>query len=166
MEFEHKDRDLFILNTGEHSKEPKTLKDMNRSEAQVIKEQIGDIEEIRMKLGLNKRKICELLLIDPSTWTRWSTGKTDVPPHIYRMLQWGLALMEGYPELHPMSQFSNINSMKRTKELTNRVVELEESLNKIARDAEGVKKLGFRGYFFFLAPVIFILLLFLLTSVY
>ncbi len=54
--------------------------------------QHGQIEEIRQKLGLSRRKICQLLMVDPSAWTRWTRQKDRIPPHIYRSLQWYLAL--------------------------------------------------------------------------
>lgn len=126
-------------NSNQRSKE--TLKDLNKTESELIREQIGDIESIRHSLGLNKRRMCQLLLIDPSTWTRWSTGKTEVPPHIYRMLQWGLAVMDKYPEVHPLSQFASINNLQKMQELSNRVVELEKKKKtKRTRKAKPKKK--------------------------
>lgn len=43
--------------------------------------------------------MAQLLLVDPSAWTRWTKGGDEAPPHIYRMLQWYLALEEKYPAL-------------------------------------------------------------------
>ncbi len=69
---------------------------------QIIKE-IGDLESIRTNLGLSRRKICKLLLVDPSSWTRWTKSKSGrAPAYIYRSLQWCLAIMEKYPEAHPL----------------------------------------------------------------
>jgi hypothetical protein len=72
-------------------------------ERQQIINEIGDLESIRKTLGLSRRKICKLLLVDPSSWTRWTKpGGADAPAYIYRSLQWSLAIMEKYPEAHPL----------------------------------------------------------------
>ncbi len=68
------------------------------AEVEVIRRQIGDLEQIRLNLGLSRRKICQLLLVDPSAWTRWSRSHT-APPHIYRALQWYMSLLEKIPGL-------------------------------------------------------------------
>ncbi len=140
-----KDAALDTQNTPSNKTSKETLKSLNIAEAALIKEQIGDIESIRKSLGLNKRRICQLLLIDPSTWTRWSTGKTEVPPHIYRMLQWGLAVMDKYPEVHPLSQFASINNLQKVQELSNRVIELEKKKARKTRktNSKSKKKKGF-----------------------
>lgn len=69
------------------------------AQVEVIKKQIGDLEFVRTSLGLSQRKICQLLMVDPSAWTRWQ--KSDAPPHIYRSLQWYLALKDKIPGLTP-----------------------------------------------------------------
>lgn len=66
-----------------------------------IKRQIGNLEEIRNRLALSQRKICQLLMVDPSAWTRWTRSESEAPPHIYRALQWYLALNEKIPGLTP-----------------------------------------------------------------
>lgn len=76
------------------------------AEARVLRRQMGGIEAIREQLGLSRRKICQLLLIDPSTWTRWTQDEDKVPPHIYKALQWYLVSLEKYPMLHPLHQIS------------------------------------------------------------
>jgi hypothetical protein len=70
-------------------------------EAEVIKKQIGSLEEVRIKLDLSARKMCQLLMVDPSAWNRWTTGITKVPPHIYRSLQWYMILNEKLPGVDP-----------------------------------------------------------------
>ena len=78
-----------------------------QAEVGVIKKRIGNIEEIRAKLGLSRRKICQLLLVDPSAWTRWTSPKSDAPPHIYRALEWYLLLGEKDPRaLLPIGSWS------------------------------------------------------------
>ncbi len=58
----------------------------------------GELEDIRRKLGLSKRKISQLLMVDPSAWTRWTKPKGEAPPHIYRALEWFLLLQEKHPQ--------------------------------------------------------------------
>ena len=69
------------------------------AETEVIKRKLGDLEDIRSQLGLSQRKMAQLLLVDPSAWTRWTKGGETAPPHVYRMLQWYLAIEEKYPVL-------------------------------------------------------------------
>lgn len=95
---------------------------------QVIQE-IGDIETIRKTLGLSRRKICKLLLVDPSSWTRWTKSGSDAPAYIYRSLQWCLAIMEKYPEAHPI-----VRSLSYEKE--NKV----EALSRKLEDRIGLHK--------------------------
>ena len=71
------------------------------SEVVVIKRQIGELEQIRQNLGLSQRKICQLLMVDPSAWTRWLKTEGGAPPHIYRALQWYLQLVDKHPSLKP-----------------------------------------------------------------
>lgn len=60
------------------------------AEVSLIKKEVGDLEDIRRALGLSQRKICQLLLVDPSAWTRWTRDDSKVPPHVYRALSWFL----------------------------------------------------------------------------
>jgi hypothetical protein len=69
------------------------------AESEVIRKKLGDLETIRGQLGLSQRKIAQLLLVDPSAWTRWTKAGEKAPPHVYRMLQWYLALQDKYPAL-------------------------------------------------------------------
>jgi len=64
------------------------------AETKVFRDQHGGLENIRQKLGFSRRKMCQLLLVDPSAWTRWMKDESKVPPHIYRSLEWFLALNE------------------------------------------------------------------------
>lgn len=67
------------------------------AESEVIRQRIGDLNEVRQRLGLSQRKICQLLLVDPSAWTRWTSQGAQAPPHIYRALEWYLNLQEKHP---------------------------------------------------------------------
>lgn len=71
------------------------------AQVSVIQNQIGNLEEIRGNLGLSQRKMAQLLLVDPSSWTRWTKNGDEAPPHIWRALQWYLALREKIPGLTP-----------------------------------------------------------------
>jgi hypothetical protein len=121
----------------------------NEAEMDSIKKQIGDLESIRERLGLSARKMTQLLLVDPSAWNRWTTKKTPPPPHIYRALQWYLALQEknqGFtPQFFLATQtFAKSDSQRdlivQLKQLeghnqqgTERVIELEKRLEKHKR---------------------------------
>ena len=56
------------------------------AEVEVIKKNYGSLEEMRLKLGLSRRQICQKLLVDPSAWTRWSATGDGAPAHVYRTL--------------------------------------------------------------------------------
>lgn len=71
------------------------------AQVKVLKERIGDLETIRRQLGLSQRKMTQLLMVDPSAWTRWTKPGEDAPPHIYRALHWYLALNDKFPGLNP-----------------------------------------------------------------
>jgi transcriptional regulator with XRE-family HTH domain len=60
------------------------------AEITVLKREMGGLEDIRLKLGFSRRKICQLLMVDPSAWTRWTANESDAPPHIYQALKWYL----------------------------------------------------------------------------
>lgn len=67
----------------------------------VIQKQLGNLEKIRQDLGLSQRKMCQLLMVDPSAWTRWNRPGEEAPPHIWRALQWYMTLQEKIPGLTP-----------------------------------------------------------------
>jgi hypothetical protein len=77
------------------------------AEVDVIRQQIGDLEDIRFRLGLSARKMAQLLLVDPSAWSRWTQKITPPPPHIFRALQWYLALQEKNPGFTPQVFLAN-----------------------------------------------------------
>lgn len=80
------------------SRPKSSLRVKYETEVESIKSSSGDLESIRRKLGLSKRKMAQLLLVDPSAWTRWTAKKGEAPPHIYRALQWYLLLQDKHPE--------------------------------------------------------------------
>ncbi len=71
------------------------------AQVEVIKKQIGNLETVRKKLNLSQRKMSQLLLVDPSAWSRWVAEEQEsAPPHIYRALQWYMSLQEQIPGLN------------------------------------------------------------------
>ncbi|MEZ4872529.1 MAG: hypothetical protein R2827_09870 [Bdellovibrionales bacterium] len=84
------------------------------AEVEVIKRNV-ETEAIRRELGLSRRKISQLLMVDPSAWTRWSRDD-NAPPHIYRSLQWYLSLIDKHPEWHPQNSFNRILNPQIPKE--------------------------------------------------
>ncbi len=67
------------------------------AESQMILKKFGGLSGIQSKLGLSQRKICKLLMVDPSSWSRWVLNESKTPPHILRACEWYLALMDKYP---------------------------------------------------------------------
>ncbi len=55
----------------------------------------GSLEEVRKSLGFSQRKMAELLMVDPSAWTRWT--KEGAPPYVYRALEWYMLLSKEAP---------------------------------------------------------------------
>lgn len=82
-------------------KSKSSLRMTYEAQVEVIKRQIGGLEELRSKLGLSQRKMAQLLLVDPSAWTRWLANEKQIPPHIWRSLQWYFSLQEKIPGLTP-----------------------------------------------------------------
>lgn len=74
------------------------------AEVKFLIEQNGGLEQIRERLGLSRRKMCQLLLVDPSAWTRWTAPEGEAPPHIYRALDWYLSIMEKDPEYRRLAE--------------------------------------------------------------
>lgn len=101
-----------------------------RYEAEVsyLKRQNGDLEQIRQKLGLSRRKIAQLLLVDPSAWTRWTSSGGDAPPHVYQALDWYLAILEKDPEYRRLSK-RFMGWMNDEKEYAARLEALEKMIH-------------------------------------
>ncbi len=92
--------DSSIEDPIESLKSKTSLRMTYEAQARVIQNQIGDLESVRRKLGLSARKMCQLLLVDPSAWTRWKKGENP-PPHLWRSLQWYMTIQEKIPGLTP-----------------------------------------------------------------
>jgi hypothetical protein len=71
------------------------------AQAAVIERQLGGLEGVRSKLGLSQRKMAQLLMVDPSAWTRWNRPGNRAPSMVWRALQWYMILQEKIPGLTP-----------------------------------------------------------------
>lgn len=114
------------------------------AEVDVIKRQIGDLEELRSKLGLSRRKMCQMLLVDPSSWTRWT--KEGAPPHVYRALEWYFLLQKEAPHHAHSYWLATVGAQLRTPSFENQIhkirieaSETEEELKKTKAEIESLK---------------------------
>ncbi len=99
------------------------------AEKEVIRKKLGGLEAVRISLGLSQRKICQLLLIDPSTWSKWLKNEDLAPPSVYRTLQWYMALIEKQPEWHPQNAFlGSFQNRSSDKEMLAKITELQKQL--------------------------------------
>ncbi len=95
----------FLIASSTPKKTKSSLRLKYEAERSVLIHQLGGLEGVRNHLGLSKRKISQLLLVDPSAWTRWVKDESQAPPHIYRALQWYVELIEKRPEWSPKNSF-------------------------------------------------------------
>lgn len=108
-----------------------SLRMIYEAQKEVIKRQIGDLEGARTTLGLSQRKMAQLLMVDPSAWTRWNKDKEGAPPHIYRALQWYLTIHEKIPGLTPqyfIGKDAAIIGEKLEKKIEDRLVRHSEEI--------------------------------------
>lgn len=89
----------FLDGPAPHLRARSSLRQRYEAEAKVIERRIGGLEKAREMLGLSQRKMAQLLLVDPSAWTRWTQTDQGAPPHVWRSLAWYLALQDKYPAL-------------------------------------------------------------------
>lgn len=111
------------------------------AQVQVIQHQIGDLEKIRADLGLSQRKMAQLLLVDPSSWTRWVKQGDEAPPHIWRALQWYLTLREKIPGLTPnyfLGASPQVLHQQALQELGLERQTRKEEIEKLSLDLQGV----------------------------
>lgn len=125
---------------NEEKRRVKTPERMSyEAEVDVIKKQVGDLEEIRYRLGLSARKMAQLLLVDPSAWSRWTKKITQPPPHIYRALQWFLILQEKNPGFTPQVFLaSHWHSTHKLNQKENE--DLQKEIHQLKQDFEILKK--------------------------
>lgn len=95
-------------NSSAHFPLKSSLRLKYEAEVLVLRRKIGGLEEIRGRLGLSSRKMAQLLMVDPSAWTRWIQGGDSAPPHVWRALAWYLALEEKFPGLDHQFWLSSV----------------------------------------------------------
>jgi transcriptional regulator with XRE-family HTH domain len=119
------------------------------AEVDIIRGQIGDLEDIRFRLGLSARKMAQLLMVDPSAWTRWTKKITPPPPHIYRALQWYLTLQEKNPGFTPQvflaTHWHSNQSHQRQESLnlSHQINELSAKLEALEKSSRAEVQIGF-----------------------
>jgi transcriptional regulator with XRE-family HTH domain len=156
-------RDLFDSeaghpqNTLESERSKTSLRMQYEAQARVIEKQIGGLEGVRLKLGLSQRKICQLLLVDPSAWSRWMKSENP-PPHVFRALQWYLIIQEKIPGLTPqyfigkdpevlhrlaMNRIENerVHREEMVKNVFSQTLQLEEELKELRAENEKLARL-------------------------
>jgi hypothetical protein len=84
---------------GEKKRNRSRTRIFNEASAELIRKRIGGLQGFINSLQLTPRRTCELLLIDPSTWSRWKANENLVPPHSWRAMEWYLALQDKIPGL-------------------------------------------------------------------
>lgn len=110
------------------------------AQAEVIRKQIGDLEQVRLNLGLSARKLCQLIMVDPSAWTRWTKHNDQAPPHVWRALQWYMIIQEKIPGLTPQ-YFVGKDPEVLHQEVMRRVSELTEKTQTQASELEKENRL-------------------------
>lgn len=123
------DESFFEGDLGPRSKT--SLRMHYEAQVSVIQKQLGNLEDIRGNLGLSQRKMSQLLMVDPSSWTRWTRKGDEAPPHIWRALQWYLALIEKLPGLTPQYFISTNPQNLHEKALKELEIERQERTQNI-----------------------------------
>ncbi len=111
-------------------------------EAQVtaIQQQLGALEEVRQKLGLSQRKICQLLMVDPSAWNRWTAAGGSAPPHVWRALQWYFALKKELPGINENYFLSHEMRLRERDAQNHRLKEMFHQMESLNLQVETLKK--------------------------
>ncbi len=106
----------------------------------VIKKQLGDLESVRTGFGLSQRKMAQLLMVDPSSWTRWTKQGDETPPHIWRALQWYSVLQEKIPGLTPqyfINQSPQVLHKKALQELDTERLQRQNEIQILTQKING-----------------------------
>ncbi len=107
------------------------LRHRYEAEAQEILKKIGTLEEVRGKLRLNQRAMAASLLVDPSAWTRWTTGITSPPPHVVRTLELMLMSLDMHPDLDTEGLLrkseAHAKTVREVEKLDDRLQKLESN---------------------------------------
>ncbi len=137
MEFEldrHDFKDLKNI-----SPRPKTaLRLKYEAEVRAFKNRYFGIENVRKTLGFSQRKMCQLLLVDPSAWSRWLKDESKIPPHIYRALEWLILAQEKNPDLIRVMG-AGLMSGPRGSASETEVLALKERIQQLEGEMEQIK---------------------------
>ncbi|MBO9667363.1 MAG: hypothetical protein J7501_11190 [Bdellovibrio sp.] len=82
----------------------------------------------------------QLLMVDPSSWTRWTRQGDEAPPHIWRALQWYSVLQEKIPGLTPqyfINQSPQVLHQKALQELDGERVARQAEMQVLNQKIEG-----------------------------
>lgn len=127
---------MFLNANAESALQPQKrikLRDKYILERELIKKEFGSLNQILEKLGISQRRACQLLLVDPSAWTRWN--KSEAPPHVYQALKWLLHLKDLKPQMIQAPDLSNRldlvqkSSNSKFKQIEESISVLEKSIN-------------------------------------
>lgn len=132
VEFDEKSLDFDTKN--EEVKAKTSLRMTYEAQVEVLKRQLGDLEQIRGNLGLSQRKMAQLLMVDPSSWTRWTKKGDEAPPQVWRALQWYLALQGKIPGLNNqyfLSESSRSLELKNQEQISHLRLGMQDEIQKI-----------------------------------
>lgn len=137
LEYLEKDPSAYGFEEGDLDVRSKTSLRMHyEAQVKVIQKQTGNLDEIRGNLGLSQRKMAQLLMVDPSSWTRWTKQGDEAPPHIWRALQWYMALREKIPGLTPqyfIGSNPGVLHQKALQEVESERKERKEEIENLAK---------------------------------
>lgn len=120
--------DLTFSKGQEKARAKTSLRLKYEAESRVGLQKLGGLEGLRHQLGLSQRQICQLLLVDPSAWTRWCKEESKTPPHVVRALEWYLALERKEPAFaewreHFLKRESSLKALEDWRRQVERRVE-------------------------------------------
>lgn len=129
-----------IEDSGAGPRVRSSLRQRYEAEARVIERRVGTLESVREQLGLSQRKMAQLLLVDPSAWTRWTQGQTAAPPHIWRALAWYLALQDKYPALDAAFWLNGVARAGSSEAAIEQGRAQAAEIQALRRELEGLKR--------------------------
>lgn len=110
-----------------HQKKDEVTHSKQKNHLEFLKKSLGDLENIRLRLGLSQRKMGELLMVDPSNWNRWVKRPETVPGSVYQSLHWYLQLRK----LNITDQNVSYENFDSYKEQQKRMFAVGESLQQM-----------------------------------
>jgi transcriptional regulator with XRE-family HTH domain len=139
------------------------------AKAKRIQKQLGGLKGVQERLALSQRALAKLLMVDPSTWSRWVKNEDLIPPHIWRALEWYLALEEKVPGLSPAHFLlkSQEDYRKEVELLRQKIQDLEMQMSSFTNsktDSPSVFHGHSRIPYFFAITLLTIILMFLIIG--